>query len=170
MQEAIGRTNDSPNAQAASAQQQAQFDLLLGRARQLMGEAGEQWLATLEAAPVDGAVTLGTQTLRQLVQMSEQAGQPVDPVVLIHVGLQFCKDIAGIANAAGIVPDEQIESFLRDAMQQSMAEYLRMDAEDGLLSEEDKARAAQILGQGGGGQPSAEQPTGMLARMQQGGA
>ena len=38
---------------------------------------------------------MGTQTLRYLAQQSEKAGQPVDPAVLLHVGVQFVKDIAG---------------------------------------------------------------------------
>lgn len=171
-----GLTNTSPNAKPASQQQQAQFDLLLGRSRQIMGESAEEWLATLKKAPVDGAVTLGTSTLRQLVQMSEQAGQPVDPTVLINVGVQLVKDVAAIANEAGFVSDVNLEPYLQQVMQQSMAEYLRMDAEEGLLSPEDRQRAqgvvqqAQRPMQGGmqGMQSMDEDEPGMLARMQKG--
>lgn len=142
---AVGTTNASPKAQPANPEQQAQFDLLLGRARQVMGEAADEWLATLEADPVDGAITLGTQTVRQMVQMSEQAGQPVDPVVLMHVGIQFCKDVAAVANEAGLVKDEDLPTYLQDTLQGSIAAYLEMDAEDGLLSGEDRERAKQML-------------------------
>ncbi|MCA0214517.1 MAG: hypothetical protein LCH79_15235 [Proteobacteria bacterium] len=144
---APGRTNASPKAQPASPEQQAQFDLLLGRARQVMGEAADEWLATLQADPVEGAITLGTQTVRQMVQMSEQAGQPVAPVVLMHVGIQICKDVAAVANEAGLVKDENLPSYLQDTLQGSIAAYLEMDAEDGLLSQDDRARAQQMLGQ-----------------------
>ena len=126
-----------------------------------MGSAAEEWLATLRADPVKGAVTLGTTTLRNLAMMSQKAGQPVAPAVLMHVGLTLCKDIAGVANAAGLVPDDQLEGYLRSVMQQSIAEYLHMDAQDGLLSPQDKQRAQQMMGEG--------KPAGMLARMQDSG-
>lgn len=159
MEQESGLTNTSPDAKPASAGQQAQFDLLLGRCRQVMGEAAEEWIATLKADPVQGAVTLGTTTLRQLVGMSEKAGQPVDPTVLINVGVQLVKDVAAVANAAGLVQDDELPAYLKDVMQQSMAEYLRADAEDGLLSPDDKQRAAKLVQ---GAEP------GMLAQMQQG--
>ena len=122
--------------QPASPEQQAQFDMLLGRARQIMGETAEEWMQALKLDPVATAVKFGTQTLRHLAQQSEQAGQPVDPAVLIHAGIQLVKDVAGIANEAGVVPDEKLEGFLQDVMQQSIAEYLRMDADEGLISPE----------------------------------
>lgn len=149
--------------QPATPEQQAQFDMLLGRARQVMGETAEEWMQALKLNPVSAAVNFGTQTLRHLAQQSEQAGQPVDPAVLIHAGVQLVKDVAGVANEAGVVPDEQLESFLQDVMQQSIAEYLRMDADEGLLQP----------GQGVPGAPPAQaaQPQGVnLAQMaQQGG-
>ena len=51
-----GFTNTGPNATPASPSQQKQFDLLLGRARQIMSSAGEEWLTTMEADPVQAAV------------------------------------------------------------------------------------------------------------------
>ena len=128
------------SAQPASPKQQAQFDMLLGRARQIIGESADQWLQMLEADPVDAAVRMGTQTLRELVMMSEKAGTPVDPAVLIHVGVTLVKDVAGIANEAGVVPDDKLEGYLQEVMQLSIAEYMRMDAEDGLMP--DQAGAA----------------------------
>lgn len=133
-------------AQPAKPEQQAQFDMLLGRARQLIGETPDEWLQTLKLDPVNGSVKMGTGMLRSLVQMSEKAGQPVDPAVLIHVGLTLIKDIAGIANEAGLVPDDQLESYIQEVTQLSIAEYLRMDADEGLL-------------QGGGTQKEEAEPT-----------
>lgn len=132
---APGQTEQAAK-QPASPEQQAQFDMLLGRARQIMGETAEEWMQALKLDPVTTAVKFGTQTLRHLAQRSEQAGQPVDPAVLIHAGIQLVKDVAGIANEAGVVPDEKLEGFLQDVMQQSIAEYLRMDADEGLISPE----------------------------------
>jgi hypothetical protein len=148
-----GLTNTSPDAKPATPGQQQQFDLLLGRVRQLMGQAGEEWLATLNASPVQGAVTLGTTTLRQVATMSQQAGQPVDPAVLLNVGVQLVKDTAAIANAAGFVTDEQLPAFLKDVLSQSIMEYMKADAKDGLLSPQAK-----------------QQAQGMLSKMQQGAA
>ncbi len=142
-------TNQSPNAKPATQQQQAQFDLLLGRSRQVMEASAQEWLSTLKQDPVQGAVTLGTQTLRALAMQSQKAGQPVDPTVLINVGLQLCKDVAAIVNAAGLVSDDQLPAYLKDVMQQSIAEYLHMDAQDGLLSPQDKREAQNVLQRAG---------------------
>lgn len=162
-----GLTNESPDATPASPEQQQQFDILLGRCRQVMGEAAQEWLATLQQDPVGGAVRLGTQTVRELVGMSEQAGQKVDPAVLLNVGIQLVKDIAAVVNEAGLVPDEHLPEYLQDVLQQSIGEYLRMDAESGVLSQEETARAQHLLS--GQGAPAADPQQGMLARMQQGG-
>lgn len=144
----------------ATPEQQAQFDMLLGRSRQMLGESAEGWREAMQQDPVRGAVSLGTQTVRFLAQESEKAGQPVDPAVLLHVGVQFVKDIAGLANDTGMVPDDQIEPFLQQVMQESIAEYMRMDADEGLMPEQP----------GGQQPPPAPGPQGMnLAQMAQGG-
>lgn len=144
----------------ATPEQQAQFDMLLGRARQMLGESAEQWRDAMQQDPVRGAVSLGTQTVRFLAQESEKAGQPVDPAVLLHVGVQFVKDIAGLANDTGMVPDDQIEPFLQQVMQESIAEYMRMDADEGLMPEQPDGQQP----------PPAPGPQGMnLAQMAQGG-
>ncbi len=126
----------------ATPEQQEQFDLLLGRARQIMAADADLWLKALKQAPVAAAVKMGTQVLRNLAQQSEKAGQPVDPAVLMHVGVTMVKDIAGVVNDHGIVPDEQIEDFLQQVMQESMAEYMRMDADEGLMPEQQEGVAA----------------------------
>lgn len=142
-----GLTNTSPAAKPASGAQQQQFDLILGRARQMMGSTGEEWLSALKVDPTQAAVAMGTQTVRELVNMSEKAGQKVDPAVLFHVGVQFVKDIAGVANAAGYVSDEELPQFLKDVMSQSMMEYMKADAEAGLLKPADKKKADGLLAQ-----------------------
>jgi hypothetical protein len=142
-----GMTNTSPNAQPASAGQQEQFDMILGRARQVMEDAGEQWISALKADPMMAAVRMGTSTVRQMATMSEKAGQPVDPMVLFHVGVQFCKDIASVALAAGAIQENEVEAFLKDSMAQSIMEYLKLDAKDGLISGKDKQQAQGMLAQ-----------------------
>ena len=149
-----GLTNENPGAKPPSSGQQQQFDMLLGRAREVMVEAGEQWISALKQDPVENGVMMGVQTLRELVGMSEEAGQPVDPMVLVHVGLQFTKDVAAVANACGAVPDDQLEAYLKDVTGRSMGEYLRMDAEDGKMSPGDKKDAQGMLAKMQGGDPS----------------
>ena len=120
----------------ASPEQQEQFDLLVGRARQLMAKDADIWLKALESSPVTAAVKMGTQVLRSLAQQSEKSGYPVDPAVLMHAGVTLVKDIAGIANDHNIVPDSELESFLQQVMQESIAEYMRLDADEGLMPEQ----------------------------------
>lgn len=122
-----------PAPKQASPEQQEQFDLILGRARQLMAETGPAWVSAMRSDPVMAAVKMGVQTVREVAKMSQEAGVPVDPVVLIHVGLTLIKDIAGLANDGGIVPDDQLESFIQEVTQTSIAEYMRLDADEGLL-------------------------------------
>lgn len=148
-----GFTNTSPKAKPASAGQQQQFDMILGRARQVMEDAGEQWIAALKADPMMASVNMGTATIRQMATMSEKAGQPVDPTVLFHVGVQFCKDIAAVALAAGAIEEDEIKSFLKDSMAQSIMEYLKLDAQDGLISGPEKEKAQGMLAQMQGGSP-----------------
>ena len=154
----MGQAQQPVGQKPATPEQQAQFDLLLGRARQVMGENGAELMLALKTDPVRMAVMFGTRTLRELAIMSEKAGQPVDPAVLIHVGLTLIKDIAGLANEAGLVPDDQLEDFMRQVTQESLAEYMRMDADDGLLQ-----------GASGGGDP-APAPANVIQKMQGGAA
>lgn len=128
-----GQPEETSQAKPASEKQQRQFDLLLGRCRQVLGESADQWLQSLEVDPVQAAVQMGTQTLRTLAMQSEEAGTPVDPAVLLHVGVTLVKDVAGIANEAGLVPDDKLEGYLQEVMQLSIAEYMRMDADEGLM-------------------------------------
>jgi hypothetical protein len=127
-------------AKPATPEQQDQFDILLGSCRQVMGGTAEEWMGALKTDPVVAAVKMGTQTVRYFAQEYEKAGQPFAPEVVIHVGLTLIKDIAGVVNEAGLVPDEQLEGYIKDVTQQSIAEYMRMDADEGLM---DQAKAPQ---------------------------
>lgn len=163
----VGSTGSTGGSKPASARQQAQFDMLLGRSRQMMGEQAQAWRQAMDIDPAQAAVRMGTQTLRFLATESQKAGQPVDPAVLLHAGVQLVKDIAGVANDAGLVPDEQLEPFLQQVMQESIAEYMRMDADEGLMPRpEDLRQGAQPpaapgphgLGQAQRGQMAPQQP------------
>jgi hypothetical protein len=129
----MAQEGQAPSRKQATPEQQEQFDLLLGRARQLMAKDADIWMEALKTSPVTAAVQMGTSLLRQLAQQSEKAGFPVDPAVMMHVGVTMVKDIAGVANDHGIVPDEELESYLQQVMQESIAEYMRRDADEGLM-------------------------------------
>ena len=132
----MAKEQGGPSSQAkkqATPEQQEQFDLLLGRARQLMAADADIWLQALKASPVTAAVKMGTTLLRHLAQQSEKAGYPIDPVVMMNVGVTMVKDIAGIANDHGIISDDKIEGYLQQVMQESIAEYMRRDADEGLM-------------------------------------
>ena len=135
MQQAPAPEQPASTAQLASPEMQAQFDTLLGSCRQIMGGTAEEWMQALKVDPVTAAVKMGTQTVRHMVTQYDKAGQPFDPAVIIHVGITLVKDIAGVANDAGLVPDDKLEQFLQQVMQESIAEYMRMDADDGLMPE-----------------------------------
>jgi len=122
-------------AKPATPEQQAQFDTLLGSCRQVIGGTAEEWMSALKVNPVAAAVKMGTQTVRYFARQYEKAGQPFAPEVIIHVGITLVKDIAGVVNDAGLVPDDKLEGYLKDVTQQSIAEYMRMDAEDGKMPE-----------------------------------
>lgn len=151
MQESgTGLTITTPGAPRASESQQAQFDMMLGRCRQVLGEMGPALLQIIQADPVRGVVKIGTKVLHEQATGAQQAGAQVDPTVLLNVGVQLVKDMAGIASEAGIVPDEQLEAYLHQVMQMAVAEYLRADTDAGLLSQKDREAAQAILAQGQG--------------------
>lgn len=150
-----------PAPKQASPQQQEQFDLILGRARQLMAETGPAWVSAMRKDPVMAAVKMGVQTVREIAKMSNDAGVPVDPVVLIHVGLTLIKDIAGLANDGGIIPDDGLEGYIQEVTQLSIAEYMRLDADEGLLDkamQEGKKQPAAPGGEGESEQEEQEEP------------
>lgn len=128
-----GQSAPTGGRKAAAPEQQEQFDLLLGRARQMLAKTGQEFTTAMSKDPVQASVSLGTTLLRSLVQMSEKAGQPVDPVVLMHVGATLVKDIAGIALDAGFIDKSQLKPFLKEVMQLSIAEYARRDADEGQM-------------------------------------
>jgi len=60
----VGSTGSTGGSKPASARQQAQFDMLLGRSRQMMGEQAQAWRQAMDIDPAQAAVRMGTQTLR----------------------------------------------------------------------------------------------------------
>lgn len=132
-------------AKPATPEQQEQFDTLLGSCRMLIGKTAEEWMGALKIDPVAAAVKMGTQLVRTMAQKYEKAGKPFAPEVLLHVGATLVKDLAQIVNDAGLVPDDQIEGYLQQVMQESLAEYMRMDAEDGLMPKQGAQPAAPAM-------------------------
>lgn len=134
-----------PQKSPATPEQQAQFDAIVGSCRQIIAGTAEEWMVALQKDPARTAVKMGTQVLRHMVTQYEKAGTPIAPEVLIHAGVTLVKDIAQIVNDAGIVPDDKLESFLQQVTQESIAEYLRMDADAGLIPKRGEGQAGQEI-------------------------
>jgi hypothetical protein len=157
--------------QAAPPQQAAKVDpklvalveLVASRTMQALAQVGPDLDAALKADPVDAAVKFGTQALRQVVMAAMQAGKELPFDAIVNAGMVVIKELAAIANDKGYLPDEQIETFLKEVFQQSLAEYTRLDMKDGMLTQGDMQAMQEKMGMG---RPAA--PKGALAQQAQG--
>lgn len=143
------------------------FALVVSRVRQALTKVAKDLDVALKADPVHGAVQFGTTALREVVMAAEKAGKKLPFDVIAASGMQIIKDIATIANEKGYLQDEGIEVFLKEAWQQSLSQYAKMDAKDGLLTTEQMQAVKEKVGGGmpggempGGGKPSAAPPGG----------
>lgn len=141
-------------------------NLVVSRVRQAMAASGQELATALKADPVQAAVEIGTGAVREVAKAADEAGKPIPFEVLLVAGMQALKDLAALANELGYLPDEQIESFLKEGFQQSVRAYAEMDMADGLIDDQalqevqQKVGAAGAQGMGGGG---------VLARAAEGG-
>lgn len=132
-------------------------NLVVSRVRQAMAGNGSELASALKADPVQAAVEIGTGAVREVAKAAAEAGKPIPFEVLLVAGMQALKDLAALASELGYLPDEQIESFLKEGFQQSVAAYAQMDMADGLIDEQalqsvqQKVGAAGAQGMAGGG-------------------
>lgn len=132
-------------------------NLVVSRVRQAMAANGSELASALKADPVQAAVEIGTGAVREVAKAASEAGKPIPFEVLLVAGMQALKDLAALASELGYLPDEQIESFLKEGFQQSVAAYAQMDMADGLIDEQalqsvqQKVGAAGAQGMAGGG-------------------
>lgn len=138
--------------------------LVVARVRQALEKTAPELQTALKADPVQAAVEFGTRSLRAVAMAAEQAGKALPFEAILVAGMQTIKDIGEIANELGYLPDEQIETFLKESFQQSIAAYARMDMDEGLIDDQSLQAIQQKLGGAAGGtaNPGAA-PGGVLA-------
>lgn len=122
------------------------FDLVVGRTMKALAQSADDLDRAMKADPIEAAVQFGTSALRTVAQGAGDAGQEISFDILAQAGMQVIKELAGIANEKGYLPDEEIETFLKEAFQQSLSQYTKMDAADGTLKKEDLAKVKGFAG------------------------
>lgn len=146
---------------AADPKMQELFKLITARTLEALAHVGKDFDAALRADPVQAAVQFGTSALRSVVGGATKAGVKAPFEVIFAAGLQTIKEIGAIAAEKGYLPDDQIEVFLKEALQQSLQRYTQLDMKDGLISPEQRDMLGQKLQQGAQqaqpGQPAGEQ-------------
>ena len=141
------------------------FNLATGRVMQALAQAGQALDTALKADPVQATVKFGTAAVHTVAQSAQAAGRPIPFDILIQVGMQTIKELGAIANEKGYLPDQQIGVFLKEAFQQSLAQYAQMDVQAGEL---DPRMLRQFVAQAGG-QSGAPAGPGALSSMQNNG-
>lgn len=149
---------------AATPEMQELFDLAVGRVLETLAKGGEDLDRALKADPISATVEFGTDAVHMIAMSAEAAGSPIPFEILIQVGIQTIKELGSIANDKGYLPDEEIEVFLKEAFQQSLAKYTKLDLQAGKITPEELQTDQAKLG--GGGPPlEREAPAmGALAR------
>jgi hypothetical protein len=127
-----------------TSQEKELFDLLVGRSLGALAQDAQGLDAALKSDPITGAVEYGTRALREVAGAAEDAGKPVPFEVLLGAGQQVIKEIAAIANEKGYVADEELETFLKEVFQQSIAKYAQLDVKEGKMRKQDLGALQQF--------------------------
>lgn len=122
--------------------------LVAARAQQALAKSASELDSALKADPVQAAVEFGANALRGVVQAAEQAGKTLPFEVVINAGVALIQVIATIASEKGYLPDDQIETFLKEVFQQSVSAYAKMDVDDGLIGEQDQQAVQSAMSKG----------------------
>ncbi|MBI5270698.1 MAG: hypothetical protein HY856_13585 [Burkholderiales bacterium] len=133
--------------------------LVVARTLDALSKVGKELDTAMRADPIAAAVQFGTTSLRTVVMAAMRARRNIPFEVVMAAGMEVIKHLASIANEKGYLPDEQIETFLKEVLQQSMAQYAKLDMQDGMLKPGEVDAMSQKLGLG---KPA--QPKGALAR------
>lgn len=124
------------------------FDLVVGRTLGALAKNGDDLDKAMQADPIKATVEFGTSALRTVAMGANDAGKPISFEILIQAGMQVIKELAGIANDKGYLPDEGIETFLKEAFQQSLSKYTKMDADEGMIDPKDLEKAKAFANPG----------------------
>ncbi len=135
---------DAEEPEANSPQDKELFDLVVARTLEALTSNAQDLDTALKADPIQATVMMGTSALRTVAKAADDAGKPIKFEVLIQAGMQVIKELGGIANEKGYLPDDQIDVFLKESFQQSLSQYAKMDIEDGDLAPEDLKKLSQF--------------------------
>lgn len=139
-----GAAEGGEDPEANSPQDKELFDLVVARTLDALTSNAQDLDTALKADPIQATVTMGTSALRTVAKAADDAGKPIKFEVLIQAGMQVIKELGGIANEKGYLPDDQIDVFLKESFQQSLSQYAKMDIEDGDMAPEDLKKLGQF--------------------------
>lgn len=122
--------------------------LVAARAQDALASMARDLDAALKADPVRAAVEFGVRALRGVVGAAEQAGKQLPFEVVLNAGIVVIQVIADIANQKGYLADDDIEPFLKEVFQQSVAAYAKLDARDGKLGQKDMQAVQAAMNRG----------------------
>ena len=129
---------EQPEGEAGSmdmGKMQELHDLILARAQDILAKHPQELLTAMKADPVQAAVKFGVQAIRTVVSAAEKAtGAQIPYEVIQAVAIDMLHMIAQIGVEKGLIPDEQLEPFVKESMQQGFIEYLRQDQAEGKIT------------------------------------
>lgn len=125
--------------------------LVAGRAMQALQSSAGELDSAMKADPIRATAELGTTALRKVVQAASSAGKEIPFNIVLMAGIVLIKGMAQIAVEKGYLQEGEIEVFLKEAFQQSVSAYARMDAGDGLIGQDQAGQLQQAAGQMQGG-------------------
>lgn len=130
--------------------------LIVARVRDGLAKVAQDLDAALKADPVQGAVQYGTMTLRSVVNAAAKAGKKLPVAAILAAGMTTIQDLATIANEKGYLEDGQLEVFMKEAWQQSIAQYAKMDMDEGVLDPKMAEQLKSKIEAEPGAEPAAE--------------
>lgn len=133
------------------------FDLVVARTLEAISKQSKDLDTALRSDPLKATVGFGTSALHAVAQAADDAGKPIPFEILIQAGMQVIKVLGSVALEKGYLPEDQIEVFLKEALQQSLAKYTQLDQQAGKIKPEEMQQMQQKLGEMGGA-PAAPQP------------
>ena len=107
---------EAAKGQPASPEQQEQYNkfVLMGMSALLSEDFMPKAVQMLKSAPSksDAMARIGSTIVGRMYDSAKQQGQPIDPTVMVHGGLEIMQQIGEMAQAAGLedVTDEDIET------------------------------------------------------------
>jgi hypothetical protein len=140
-------------------QAQQLFQLAVSRVLEALGKDGRGLDAAMKADPIRASVQYGTAAVRTVAQSAQDAGKPIPFDILIQVGMQTVKELAAVALQKSYIQESQVEVFLKEVFQQSLAKYAQSDIQDGSITPQMAQQVSQKLGTAGAAAMGGAAPT-----------